>query len=286
MSLKKMLRRVAPGFVVSYVKGYRNKKDIKALQELAPVNCDSSNLKSTSAISLTNIFKDKVTDVSWSEQSEVIEKFKIPDFTGGVNPGDRRAIHYLVRYFKPESVLEIGTHIGASTVHIATALHQNNFESKNKVRLTTLDILDVNSEEEQMWLQYGTQRSPRQMMEYLGYNGLVDFQVGNSMTFMEDPEKHYDLIFLDGDHAATTVYKEVPKALKRLNPGGLILLHDYFPGGKSLWTNGDVHTGPYLAIQKHNKEGAKLKVIPLGELPWPTKLGSNVTSLALLTRDA
>ena len=32
-------------------------------------------------------------------------------------------------------------------------------------------------------------------------------------------------------------------------------------------------------------EGAGLAVLPLGALPWPTKLHSNVTSLALLLRN-
>ena len=73
-------------------------------------------------------------------------------------------------------------------------------------------------------------------------------------------------------------------ALKMLNPNGVILLHDYFPGMKPLWSDGTVIPGPYLATERFVKEGINLTVLPLGELPWPTKLGSNVTSLALLLR--
>jgi hypothetical protein len=43
--------------------------------------------------------------------------------------------------------------------------------------------------------------------------------------------------------------------------------------------------GPFQAIERLRAEGAPLKVLPLGALPWPTKLGSNMTSLALLCRD-
>ena len=32
------------------------------------------------------------------------------------------------------------------------------------------------------------------------------------------------------------------------------------------------------------KEGADFKIIPLGDLPWTTKLGTNRTSLALVTK--
>ena len=71
--------------------------------------------------------------------------FDIPDGTGGVNLGDRRTIFYLVNRFKHESVLEIGTHIGASTLHIASALYRNQLDFKVPANLTTLDIRDVNS---------------------------------------------------------------------------------------------------------------------------------------------
>lgn len=92
----------------------------------------------------------------------------------------------------------------------------------------------------------------------------------------------FDLIFLDGGHEASTVYQEVPAALKLLNPGGLILLHDIYPDQRPLWSDGFVVPGPWLAIERFKKEGAKVTVKPLGALPWPTKLDSNVTSLACL----
>ena len=34
---------------------------------------------------------------------------------GGVNRGDRHAIHALILAMQPERMLEVGTHIGAST---------------------------------------------------------------------------------------------------------------------------------------------------------------------------
>jgi hypothetical protein len=92
------------------------------------------------------------------------------------------------------------------------------------------------------------------------------------------------LIFLDGDHSAATVYQEVPFALKRLRKNGIVLLHDYFPYLKALWSDGSVIPGPHIAIERLCSEGANLEVLPLGRLPWPTKLSSNITSLAVLTR--
>jgi hypothetical protein len=43
--------------------------------------------------------------------------------------------------------------------------------------------------------------------------------------------------------------------------------------------------GPCLAVERGQREGSSgIVERPLRALPWPTKLGSNVTSLALLTR--
>jgi hypothetical protein len=73
-------------------------------------------------------------------------------------------------------------------------------------------------------------------------------------------------------------------ALRLLNPNGLVLLHDYFPGGRPLWSDGSVIDGPELAVKRFQREGVPFNILPLGALAWPTKLGSTVTSLALLTR--
>lgn len=73
--------------------------------------------------------------------------------------------------------------------------------------------------------------------------------------------------------------------LKLLNKDGVILLHDYFPGLKPLWSDDGVIAGPWLAVNRLKNEGAKLSVIPIGKVPWKTKLNSNVTSLALLTKN-
>ena len=69
-------------------------------------------------------------------------------------------------------------------------------------------------------------------------------------------------------------------ALDKLNKGGVILLHDYFPNGKPLWSNNYVVEGPYLATERLINE-IEIDILPLGNLPWKTKMESNKTSLAL-----
>jgi hypothetical protein len=121
-------------------------------------------------------------------------------------------------------------------------------------------------------------------MEEMGYAKSVEFITTDSLSYFAGCEQRFDLIFLDGDHAAATLYQEIPAALRVLNPNGVILLHDYFPQLKRLWSDVPMIPGPFLATERLEREGAKLVVLPLGSLPWRTKVQSNATSLALLLR--
>ena len=123
------------------------------------------------------------------------------------------------------------------------------------------------------------------MVNVMGFGNFVEFVKDSSLRYMARCERKFDFIFLDGDHSSSTVYQEIPSALELLNKDGLILLHDYFPDLEPLWSNGAVISGPFLAAKRFKEEGANLAVLPLGELPWPTKLQSNSTSLALLSRN-
>jgi len=67
---------------------------------------------------------------------------------------------------------------------------------------------------------------------------MVDIRHHPSLDYLAGCAQTFDFIFLDGDHAARTVYQEVPAALRLLNSGGVILLHDYFPNLRPLWSNG------------------------------------------------
>jgi len=153
-----------------------------------------------------------------------------------------------------------------------------------KVNLISIDIADVNSTVTKPWLEYGTKFSPVEMINKLNYGSFVNFVADTSLHYAANCTQKFDFIFLDGSHAASIVYQEIPLALKLLNQNGVILLHDYFPGMKPLWSDGTVIPGPYLATERLSKEGINLVVLPLGKLPWPTKQSSNVTSLALLLR--
>ncbi len=279
MNRSHLLQQLIPASAKRFVGVRRERKSLAA----APtVPHRSDNLRPADGVDLAGMLVSQEADRLWRDSQEILGRFAIPDGTGGVNPGDRRAVHYLIGGFKPLSVLEVGTHIGASTLHVAAALRAS---PRAGARLVTVDIADVNDAGKKPWLAYGAASSPRDMIEQAGCGDLVEFVHDTSLNYARTCGSRFDFIFLDGGHRAETVYGEIPVALELLEPGGVILLHDYFPDLKPLWSNGVVIPGPYLAVHRLVSEGLDARVLPLGALPWPTKENSRVTSLALLLRD-
>lgn len=231
----------------------RRQIEAQRLAAIPPLYCDSRNLP---------LEPQKVQPTKVHAQCF--------DVRGAVNPGDQQAIGQLA--MGAEHALEIGTHLGGSTLMIAAGA----------LKVTTVDINDVNGPSG-AWATHGVP-CPRDRLEATGLADKVRFVVQDSVQFLRECREVYDFIFLDGSHDAEVVYREVPLALKVLSPGGVLLLHDVFPNLRPLWADRVVIPGPWLALKRLQDEGAKFRITPLGELPWPTKLGSRVTSLALLSR--
>jgi predicted O-methyltransferase YrrM len=251
----------------------------RELRKISRLPCDSNGLRRVSASELRGIFTNPQIEQEWNEIAGTLGRHcDVADgITGAVNPGDRRALYYLIRGFQSRSVLEIGTHVGASTVHIAAAMPQD-------AGLVSVDVEDVNAPEGP-WRRFNLESSPSQMLQDIGCSDLVTFITKKSLEFLERPPRLFDFIFLDGSHAASVVYQEIPLALRALSKDGMILLHDYFPNNKPLWaSNRRIIPGPWIALERLRSEGAALTGLPLGALPWNTKLGTNVTSLAVLTK--
>lgn len=211
------------------------------------------------------------------DQRALNEVYGREGIEGGVNPGDRRAIYNLVAHLRPSSVLEIGTHVGASTAHFAMSMKRFSPPGAN---LTTVDIVDVNGPAA-AWSQSSMKLSPRDSLREIGASDIVTFQTGLGLDALDGP-KTYDLIFLDGDHSPTAVYREISAALKVLRRGGVILLHDFYPNCKPLGESRTIIRGPATAAARIAGEEASIEFVPLGELPWGTKDGGNFTSLALV----
>src|SRR5690606_27733661 len=95
------------------------------LASVPPASADTSTLTRTvTAESLAELIANPTLGDEWAAVERELAALGITELADGINQGDRRALYYLIRNIAPTSVLEVGTHIGASTVHIATALRR------------------------------------------------------------------------------------------------------------------------------------------------------------------
>ena len=242
---------------------------------------DATALPEAATLSIPALLRSDAIDREWDgARRKIGEVFGYENRDGALSPLGCRAVWYLIRRLEPRSVMEIGTHVGGSTLHIAMALRA----CSTKARLITVDRYDVN-DDAGPWKQCGLVNSPKDMIARLDCADVVEFASAMSLDYLSGREAEFDFIFLDGSHRADIVYREIPLALKALRPGGRVLMHDYFPRLKPLWTGGRVIPGPCLAVERLRREGVGLTVVPFGALPWPTKSGSTVSSLALLARE-
>lgn len=280
MSLKSVIRSLLPTPLLSEAHAC---KERFLLSQCCSLPFSASPLVPANQFDLARILNNPESLSSWETDKKEIESFHpANDLWGGVNPGDRRALYSLIRGLNPASVLEVGTHIGSSTLHLARALKTNGRGGT----LDTVDIYDVNDPHCGAWKSVGAPTSPAGTLEKMGLSDFVTFHTSGSLNYIKQVDKKFDVIFLDGDHSAKAVYNEVSASLRVLTSGGIIILHDYYPDGKPLFANSQVISGPYLAMKRIMAETPSLTVLPLDTLPWPTKLGGNTTSLAVVVRKA
>ena len=108
--------------------------------------------------------------------------------TGGLSPDDQRLLCNIINVFNPKKVLEIGTHIGSSTVSIALAMHKKNTEYFIK----TVDLKDVNDEIKKPWLDFKSNNSPKNNLKFLNVDKFVEFQKSDSLNFLKEETEKYD----------------------------------------------------------------------------------------------
>ena len=267
--------------VRSFVGDFLNRRFEQAsLRRVPPCVCNMMSLRSFGRLNPANMFSDSEIHSRWRKARLKLRRDFIPSGIGEVAPGERRALFYIVSALRPLSVLEIGTHVGASTVHMALAMALNGEVGDS--RLVSVDCADVNDGVMPPWRRYGCQYSPRDMIARIGFGHATEFLVSDSLDFMRSCAMQFDLIFLDGDHSAATVYQEIPLALELLSADGVIVLHDYYPSDQRILPHITAICGPDLAVKRLSSEGVDIDVRPVGALPWQTMPQTNASSLAFL----
>lgn len=280
--IRKLIRRILPGPALSVALSVR---DAYSFRRTPAAVISGMPLPDAGEICFAELFGDDLAGEWAADRKAIGEVFEYAEKGWAVTPVDRRVLWYLIRRLRPRSVLEVGTHIGGSTAHIAMAMREGGMAGAPR-RLVTVDAVDVNDAAEQRWRWFGSAMSPREMLERLECAGGVEFVVSRSLDYLAGrADAEFDFVFLDGSHQPHIVYQEIAMALKALRPGGYLLMHDYFPGLKPLRGHSEVIAGPYRAVERLRQEGNGVAALPLGPLPWRDKAGTDTTSLALLARD-
>lgn len=190
------------------------------------------------------------------------------------------ALFALTKGAKATKALEIGTHLGFSTLHIAAALSANGVPA----RLTTVDMLDVNDERQAAYKTYGATMSARERLRLLGFDERVEFVVSASDVFLKRTSERYDLIFVDGDHSEAGAYFDILQSLMRLNDNGIVVLHDMNDPDDPTPGLAPGLYGVHWAIHRLRAYIPDLDVIRLRSVTPPGMGGPMATSLAVLTR--
>jgi len=196
---------------------------------------------------------------------------------GGINPGDQLFIRNFIVDNSIKTVLEIGTHLGASGLAILDGL-----DLTGGICFHTVDVLDVNSTSTKKYDKYKPEILPKDIFNKFK-TPTTFFSKGSDVFFAENKRK-YDLIFVDGAHSKALAKKDIWNALKAVAVNGHIILHDYFPEGKPIWEGKIAIMGVYEAVEELIAEGVLIDVFPLNELAYETKCGGKKTSLALLRK--
>ena len=192
---------------------------------------------------------------------------------GGVNISDQKLFFFIISYFKPKNILEIGTHLGNSLNSLAGSLKSNKLFNST---IDTVDIYDVNKSNK--YIKFKEKNSPIRLLQKNNISNLVNFYKDGSDAFFKKNNKKYDLIFIDGNHTIDQAFKDIANAFNCLNKNGIIIIHDYY----DIESLSDLFTkifGPFLAIYFLKKKMKKLKVVKI------FKLGNLIrvkTTLAIL----
>jgi predicted O-methyltransferase YrrM len=128
---------------------------------------------------------------------------------GSLYAEEGQMLYALIRWLKPDSVVQIGGWAGCSATHLAMAVKAN-----GKGHVTSVDNGgDGNTEHGNLL--------PKELAEY------VTLVWANGEDWLANqPDGSIGLMFEDASHATELVAKLSELALKKLQPGGLLVNHD------------------------------------------------------------
>ena len=182
---------------------------------------------------------------------------------GFLDPTEGEALYtYGKEYTKHGFALEIGSYCGKSAIYLGLAVKEN------KQKLYSVDH-HKGSEEQQPGEEFfdpdlinkegnGIDTLPFFLETIRSYNleRTVIPIVSSSKEAYIDMKINFDMIFIDGGHSEQAAQDDFRLWSERLNPGGLLAIHDVFP-------NPDDGGRPPYNIYKKALESGKFKEIEM-----------------------
>jgi phospholipid N-methyltransferase len=153
--------------------------------------------------------------IPWAEQipNELLQNCKIL--------GDRK--YLLSELPKGGTVAEVGTQSGRFAREIIDVM-----------KPAQLHLIDLN------WSHFEE--------KYLvDVDSHVERHKGDSSTLLSTfPDKHFDLVYIDGDHSYTGVWRDIEAAKSKIKPGAHMIFNDY-----TAWSPAEVeHYGVFRAVNE------------------------------------
>ena len=171
---------------------------------------------------------------------EEIKKADIPQIS--VSPNQGKFLNFLAKLTKANSILEIGTLGGYSTIWMARALPEGG-------KLISLEI-------DPRHVAVATKN-----LQQAGVDHLVEIRLGKAIELLpqlyKEEEGPFDMIFIDADKPPYAEYFEW--ALKLSHPGTLIIADNVIREGKVL--DADTHDEMVRGAQRFNTLLSKTKAV-------------------------
>lgn len=122
--------------------------------------------------------------------------------------GEKMLLYWLIRELRPKTIVETGTHQGATTYFLAHAVLDNGFG-----KVVTCDVLDYKPQ------QFGS--GP--------LLNVVDFRIcrGDELDVDE-----IDFAFIDGAHESWEVESEIKHLFPKLSEHATVVFHDCWPSAR------------------------------------------------------
>jgi len=124
-----------------------------------------------------------------------------------------RFLAFMSRLLRPKRILEIGTYTGYSAICLAEGLADGG----------EIITIDKNPEVAGIAVRY---------FEQAGLGNVITRIEGDALEIIPSLEGTFDMVFLDADKENYPVYLDI--VMKKLSPGGLLMIDNTLWGGKVL----------------------------------------------------